>query len=177
MMAKWWLVTCTTYGSWLPGDPRGFQTYRGREYVPPPARYAKPGEPTYDAAPYRQRWEKARQVSSAMVKLSLAEVELVLPAIVKEVNLLPLIPRILAVDNTHLHLIAQFGALLIRPTMGRLKSAGTGAIPNPGDRPRVWTDGCHMKSLPNRRALETAIAYVQRHAAQGALVYEWNSQV
>jgi hypothetical protein len=35
-MDKYWLVTWVTYGSWLPGDPRGFRTFRGREYVPPP---------------------------------------------------------------------------------------------------------------------------------------------
>ena len=59
--AKWWLVTFGTYGVWLPGDPRGFQTWRGREYVPPPARYAKPGEATYDPAPHRTRYAAAKR--------------------------------------------------------------------------------------------------------------------
>ncbi|WP_437230609.1 hypothetical protein SH661x_002053 [Planctomicrobium sp. SH661] len=39
----WFHVTLTTYGAWLPGDPRGFRTRHHREHVegdyrdPPPA--------------------------------------------------------------------------------------------------------------------------------------------
>jgi hypothetical protein len=57
---KWWLVTCTTFGTWLPGDPRGFQTWRGREYVPPPKRYARQGESTYRAEDYAVEYEAAK---------------------------------------------------------------------------------------------------------------------
>src|SRR5258708_35638890 len=58
----WWLVTWSTYGSWLPGDPRGFQIWRGQEYVPPPKRYAKPGEDTYDRSKYVQRHQEAKSM-------------------------------------------------------------------------------------------------------------------
>ena len=46
-MAKWWLVSWTTYGTWLPGDERGYCTWRKRTYVAPPKRFAKPGEPQH----------------------------------------------------------------------------------------------------------------------------------
>jgi hypothetical protein len=172
-MVKHWFVTWTTYGSWLPGDPRGFQTWRARTYVPPPKRYAKSDEPTYDAAAYRDEWEMAKQMCPNAVRLTREEQRLALDAIVQAIYPLQMTPRILAIGDWHAHLIAQFYLLPIRPTVGRFKNAATNAIPNPGSRKRIWTDGCHMESLPGTVALRYATDYVRRHAEQGALVYEW----
>jgi hypothetical protein len=174
-MAKPWLVTWSTYGAWLPGDPRGFQTWRAREYVPPPARYAKPGEPTYNPNDYRETWEMAKELCPHAVYLTRAEQEIVLASLVDEINQLPLAPVILSVGTWHNHLIAEFGSLLIRPTVGRLKARATRDIPNPGNRKRIWADGCHMKSLPTDDALQQAFAYVRRHKDEGALIYEWST--
>ncbi|MCG3179184.1 MAG: hypothetical protein BIFFINMI_01517 [Phycisphaerae bacterium] len=67
---KPWLVTWSTYGAWLPGDPRGFQTRRGRQHVPPPVRYAAPGEDVYDARRYRALFEYARSLSRGAIFLT-----------------------------------------------------------------------------------------------------------
>jgi hypothetical protein len=173
-MAKWWFVTWSIYGWWLPGDPRGFQTRRGREYVPPPARYAKPGEPVYNANDYTERWQEAKNLCPDAVVLTEAEQKLAFPAVVSEINSLAIVPRILGFGRTHSHLLAQFGALPIRSTVGRFKSAGTRALPNPGTRRRVWADGCHMKSVAGEIAYVSAVDYIRRHAEEGALIYEWS---
>jgi hypothetical protein len=174
-MAKWWFVTWSTYGWWLPGDPRGFQTRRGREYVPPPARFAKSDEPVYDPADYADRWRQSRRLCPEAVILAAEEQALAFSAVVAEINYLPMLPRVLAFGRTHSHLLAQFGELKIRPTVGRFKSAGTRALANPGNRPRVWAEGCHMESIPDEDdALQNATNYIRGHAAQGALIYEWS---
>ncbi len=167
-----WFVTWTTYGSWLPGDPRGFRTFRGKEYVPPPERYAKDGEPVYDANQYAQRYAKAKEQVPDEVRLTPAEQKLVCDAVVAQLEELRIPTHIIAVGPIHIHLIARFGTHLIRPTVGRLKSFATRALPNPGCRKRVWTKNCHMQSLNDDAALANATKYVGDHLDEGAIIWE-----
>jgi hypothetical protein len=99
-----------------------------------------------------------------------------LDAIVADMNGLALVPWVLSLGPTHAHRVAQFGALKIRPTVGRLKSRATQAIPNPENRRRVWAEGCHMKSLNDEAAFRNAVAYVRHHTAEGSLVFEWHPE-
>ena len=124
----WWLVTWSTYGSWLPGDPRGFQTWRGKEYVLPPKRYAKVGEDTYDPAKYAGRYQNAKATTGETVRLSVDQRTCVLDVVVAEIMKLPLIPAALSVSAEHCHLLSKFGALKIRPTVGVLKGEATKAL-------------------------------------------------
>jgi hypothetical protein len=176
MTAKWWLVTWTTYGSWLPGDPRGFQTWHGREYVPPPPRYAKPGEPTYDKAEYEQRYEAARKQVEGAIELSKEEQQRVCNSIVDELIVIPVVPAVLSVGNVHVHLLAIFGKLLIRPTVGRLKARATRELNEAGFiGKRVWSKNCHMVSKDTADKLQNAYNYVAKHVEEGCLVHRWKS--
>jgi hypothetical protein len=168
-----WLVTWSTRGTWLPGDARGFRTRRGKEYVPPPARYAKHGEAIYDPGAYRERYAAARHACADIVVLTLAEQQLAMEAIVHKLDELPLTPYIIAVGKTHIHVIAAFGQLWIRPTVGLLKAEATRHIPNPGTRSSLWTEQCHMESLPAEADFQGGLLYVRGHVEEGALIYEW----
>lgn len=171
---KWWLVTWSTYGSWLPGDPRGFQTWRGRDYVPPPKRYATPGEKSYDPAKYAGRYEEAKAVTGAAVKLTAEQRRITSGAFVAEIAKLPIVPSIMAVSNEHGHLLAKFGALKIRRTVGVLKGEATKALHRSGHRQEdFWGKECHMKSKKEGREFRVAFDYVHRHLDDGAIVYVW----
>jgi hypothetical protein len=111
-----WLVTWTTYGSWLPGDPRGFRTFRGKEYIPPPERYAKNGEPIYNPAEFADRYAMAKEMVPLAIRLTAEERQVVCDAIVAELETLQIPLDIIAVASFHIHLIARFGAHWIRPT-------------------------------------------------------------
>ena len=173
MRGKFWLVTWTTHGSWLPGDPRGFQTWRGREHVPPPKRYARPGEPTYEAEPYEARHAHAKSISGQGVRFYRTESRVSLNAMVEEINGIEVQPRIISVAPTHVHFIARFGRLEIRPTVKRIKSAATRAMPRFGDGKFPWVRGCHMESLPDDDALRKAVDYVSKHVLEDAVIYVW----
>ena len=123
--AKWWLVTWTTYGTWLPGDPRGFRTWRGKVHVLPPAHYAGKNQPAYDPTRYAGQYQAAVEVVEKPVSLLAPQRQAVLEAFVEELSTLAITPSILAVDDRHVHLLARFGKYLIRPTVGRLKSTAT----------------------------------------------------
>ena len=173
MHGKHWLVTWTTYASWLPGDPRGFQTRHSREYVPPPARYAKPGEPVYEAEQYARRHEQSRALAGPAVRLSRSECRIVLESMVARINEIPIQPRVIAVGCWHVHLIAQFGPNWIKPIIKQVKEAGTKSLSRFDADRRLWAGGAHIKSLPDDEALRNAIAYVTKHGLEGAAVYRW----
>ncbi len=170
----WWLVTWSTYASWLPGDLRGFQTWRGREYVPPPKRFAKPGQATYDPGVYRERLEESQSKSGNRVLFSPQERTLIARAVVEEIDRLPMTAAILAVSATHCHLLARFGALSIRKTVGILKGEATKELRRHGwSDKRIWGRECHMRSKQNGREFATAFRYIRNHRREDGVVYVW----
>ena len=172
---KYWLCTWTTFGTWLPGDPRGFQTWRGREYIPPPKRYAKPGELTYDPRPYRNRHEAAKQsLSQPPVELSDEQVRVAADAFAADVDETRMVGAALAIGGAHAHFLAKFGPLPIRPTCGRFKAQATDALHLAGfPHPRVWCRGVHMTSKEQGGQFADAFRYVCNHVREGAIVKVW----
>jgi len=174
MNEKWWLITWSTFGTWLPGDPRGFQTWRGRKHVPPPKKYAKENEPTYKSKNYEGLHAVSERNSGDAVELSMPHQKLALKAIVNDLKNVPLNPAIIAVGSTHVHFLAHFGELRIRRTIGRLKASATRELHESGNsNERIWSRNCHMKSKDNNREFETAFNYIARHREESALVHIW----
>lgn len=175
METKWWLITWTTYGSWLPGDPRGFRTRRGKEYVPPPRRYAKPGEPVYDARQYTERFQEAKGSLEGCVKLTSQQQKLVLEAIVSEIDAIPVTSAIVSVGATHVHWLAQLGGHPIRTTVGRIKSEATRQLNEAGFHgKRPWSKNCDMKSKSMDQEFRNAFHYIRRHTNEGCLIHIWH---
>lgn len=172
---RWWLVTWTTYGTWLPGDPRGFQTWRGREYVPPPQRYANPEEAIYQPEPYQELHQRSREVMTELPStLAPAERKVAAEAMVTECTLLPLVPSVLAVEENHVHLLLRVGSYSLRTAAGRLKAAASRHLHTSGfSRQKIWCQGCHLKSKDDARALRAAFDYVRRHEDAGAMIHVW----
>jgi len=176
---KWWLVTCTTFGIWLPGDPRGLRTWRGREYVPPPKRSAKPGEAMYQAENYATEYNAAQDsLTEEPMCLNEHQREVATAAIIDAIDDTAVLPVILAVGDVHFYLLAKFGSLRIRTTMGRFKAAATKELHlGDVDSDRVWTRGCHMKSKLTREEFIGAFRYVQRHESEGCVVHVWTENI
>ncbi len=110
------------------------------------------------------------------MRLKVPHRQVALNAIVADVNELNVHVAVLAVADWHVHLVAQFGGLPIRPTVGRLKSVATRAIKDADetfDPKRSWTKGCHMESFTDDASLDAACRYVAGHATRGAVVYTW----
>lgn len=175
MDAKWWFITWTTYGSWLPGDPRGFRTRDAKEYVPPPRRYAKPGEATYDSGEYADRHRRSLELSDSAVKFTDLQKKLVLDAIVEEIDSIPVKSAVVSVGATHIHWLALFDSRPIRTTVGRIKSVATRRLVERefhGKRP--WSKNCHMQSKSTEQEFRGAFRYIQRHVEDGCLIHTWS---
>jgi hypothetical protein len=152
-MPKWWLISWTTYATWLPGDSRGYCTWRGKQYVAPSKRYAKPGEPTYQSRQHTMVHDLAQSISDEPVHLSREEMQIALAAMVKEIAEIPIVPAIISLGEWHVHWLCHFGKLKIRPTVSRVKATATRELNALGFRgKKPWTKGCNMRSKTDRRA-------------------------
>ena len=129
MTGKWWLVTFGTYGQWLPGDPRGFKTWRKHRTIPQPVPSIENGGPDYVPGNYTDEFESAQKMTGTRVSFTTVQRRQVLDAVANDLEHLPVAPAILAVADVHVQLIAKFGGLKIRPT-GRCGSSCSIAVPN-----------------------------------------------
>ncbi len=97
-----------------------------------------------------------------------------LEAIVDDIDRSPIVASLLTVGVEHVHLLAKFGSLRIRPTVGRFKSAATQRLHAHGfDNQRPWAKGCHMESMPDEEAFLGAFEYVRQHEHNGAVSRIW----
>jgi hypothetical protein len=173
-MAKWWLISWTTYGTWLPGDIRGYCTRRGEKYIEPPRRYAKPGEAIYNPAEHTAVRESAELLSDSAVYFRPSEKRIAFGALVGEIDQIPVCPAIISVGRSHVHWLCYFGTLEIRPIVGRVKSAATRELNASGFQgKRPWTKGCNIKSKATRRECRAAYKYVAEHEKQDCLIHRW----
>jgi hypothetical protein len=124
-MTKWWLISWTTCGTWLPGDKRGYCTWRGKQYIAPPKRYAHLGEAIYRASEHTHDYDLAKSICDEPVYLTRNEMEIAMATMITEIAQIAVVPAIISVGEWHVHWLCHFGKLKIRPTVSRVKAAAT----------------------------------------------------
>lgn len=163
----WYHVNGNTYGTWLPGDPRGWRSRHHREHVhgdyknlPPPGMYdglrTKAAENMKRNAVFLREDER-RLVGKAMVELLLH----------KGVELLSF-----SLDAVHFHLLGRFGKLRIRPTVGQAKKHSTYVLKARSFEGGIWARICDPRPIRNREHQVTAYQYILDHVKKGAWI--WN---
>ncbi|MCL4197805.1 MAG: hypothetical protein KJZ69_09970 [Phycisphaerales bacterium] len=183
----WYHAITSTYGSWLPGDPRGFRTRKHREHVqgdykspPPPGRFE-----TRHADAHRKLKRPAVVLNALQRRIVLEEFRETLVA--HDVRVIAI-----AVAATHLHVLAQLPARPSKPTFIERGLRRTSAIDDPvrhlmgiakqWSAKRLVREG-HVASGPvwgkrgkivpirDRRHQINVCNYVVQHAEEGAEVW------
>lgn len=142
-----YMLTWTTYGSWLPGDKRG---------------YVKDGQ-TLPANPQILKASKKRQKSST-VKLNIKERKLVQKTIFEEAERIGHQILALTVRSNHVHLVLLPHSESIEDAVGRYKSITTRALWKHGRKGRIWTKGYDKRFCFSKTELAARIKYVQNHS-------------
>jgi len=141
-----YMLTWTTYGSWLPGDKRKYvqngKILNGNEKI----------------------YEHARKIQkSPAVKLTNKEKSIVERAIIKEVQNVGQQLGAIAVCSNHVHLIVRWSYHPVEEIVGRYKNAGMFALGDTGRTGRIWTKGHHRSFCYTEEELARKIQYVERH--------------
>jgi REP element-mobilizing transposase RayT len=141
-----YMVTWTTYGTWLQGDKRG---------------YVKKGEVLKGDAG-RERVKRARQKRKT-VRLKKEQRRVVERAIVDEMRRVGTRVHAISVWSNHVHIVAECSEMAIEDFVRRCKNAAYYALRREGFEGRVWTRGYDKRFCFDEKSLKDRVGYVQRH--------------
>lgn len=136
------MITTTSYGSWLPGDARGY-VQRG-EILPPAPELAAHASALLKSPPVRFSVAEQAELFDALLNAA-AEFGYTLSDA--------------SVESWHLHWIVGHDDP-IEVMVGRLKNRLRQRLA----RGRIWTEGYHWRELTDDAAILSARNYIARHA-------------
>jgi len=161
-----WLLTWTTYGTWLPGDPRGSVT-RVRDSDAPRKLHNKPGTPYDDSLPALQAAATAA-LKGSPVYLNRAQAERIVAQLIATAAYRNWRLLTAAVMRNHVHLVVVApDAVNSADLLRTFKSYATRALSESFQKPagsRWWTTSASRRSLPDERAVQAAARYVREQA-------------
>lgn len=165
---RWFHVVLTTYGSWLPGDPRGFRTRHHREHV----------EGDYKSPPARGLYEGLHQASqraltSNVVSLTPAERRTVLNAIVERLQESKAVVGAIAVAGQHVHIVVKLPSRNARRIVGDAKRHAWFALRGLGKVGKLWGGSSKCTLIKDRAHQVNAYRYILRHEREGAVVWRF----
>lgn len=158
---RWYLLTWTTYGSWLPGDERGFRTYNRRLEVPPPERYAK-DESVYKPDKWRWLLDYCKQMSKGEVCLNEVQRNYVRKKISGIADEKCCSVKALHVGDRHVHVLIEIGSIRIPELAHLLKGSSSRGLSELGLRGRVWARGYHIRPVPDASVTQVE-KYLNNH--------------
>ncbi len=141
-----YMVTWTTYGSWLPGDIRG---------------YVRNGQIL--SGDYKILEKNQTRQKSSTVKLNKKEMKLIRQIILNEAERIGHEIVALAACTNHVHLAARSYSESVEEIVGRYKSLTTRALWEHGRQGRIWTKGYDKRFCFSEDQLRKKIRYINKH--------------
>jgi REP element-mobilizing transposase RayT len=167
-----WLITWTTYGTWLPGDPRGHASptlQADGSYSP--RRNARGVEPAAGDAQTRQKARALQRFETVRLDLDDA-FEAAEPIVVAAVSRNWTITRGTVMAN-HVHVVVRGASGNASAISRALKVVSQAAMSRRrGTRQRWWTTGGSQRSLRGTESIAAAIAYVKNQDWQLAEIVD-----
>lgn len=160
-MTRCWLLTWTTYGTWLPGDARGFvspiQDESGQRVI------HNVHDTPYDADMPRLRAYAQRVQKQPTVWLSAEQAEVVRKQLLETAQIRHWHLHAFAIMSNHVHLVVEADEEVpATKLLGDFKAYTTRKLRAFANSPdaRFWTEKGSTRLLPNDQALENAVQYV-----------------
>ncbi len=145
-----YMVTWTTYGTWLQGDKRG---------------YVREGKILPSDKGLEEANKKLQQ--SGLVRLTTEQKKVVEDVMLKEAERIGQEILALAVYSNHVHLVVSKDDESIESTVSRYKNVSTCALKKMGLTKRIWTRGFDKRFCFSSEQLEQKIKYVRCHRQDG----------
>ena len=143
-----YMITWTTYGTWLQGDERGYvkngQTLPGNETL--------------------KQTNKSLQLQDT-VRLTKAQQQVVEKAIMEHAQLRNHHICALAVQSNHIHIVVEYTPEPISRVVAYYKNTARLALKATGHRGKLWTKGYDKRFCYDQEALEQRTKYVERHTS------------
>ena len=140
------MLTWTTYGSWLQGDPRGY--VKDSQVLPCDKKLV---------------YLCGKLQKTGTTKLRKDEKDIVSKAIFNEAKRIGMSIEALAVCNNHVHLVARFFLEPIGQIVSRFKNVTSYALRKHGRTGRIWTRGFDKRFCFSNEDLSRRVRYVKNH--------------
>jgi hypothetical protein len=163
---QWFHLIITTYGSWLPGDPRGFRTWRHREHV----------EGNYKNPPPKGKYEERHEQNKKLLK----EEPVIIPPEWRSIIGIALKQKLeslgaqliaISVSGQHSHFQVKVPASQTRLWRGSAKKHSWFECRNRGWLGHLWAAGGKAVQIRDRRHQENVFRYIVNHKDEGAWVW------
>ncbi|MBN2019476.1 MAG: transposase [Sedimentisphaerales bacterium] len=141
-----YMITWTTYGTWLQGERKGF---------------VKDGEVRGENIAIKKDCEK--KLEHKQVRLGNREKKIVKEAIIEAAKRFKQRILAMAVYSNHIHIVCEYVDIPIEVIAGYYKNAGRVALQNSGFKGKVWTAGYDRRFCFSENELKARIEYVNRH--------------
>jgi REP element-mobilizing transposase RayT len=141
-----YMVTWTTYGTWLQGDERGYV----KDGV------ILPGNEKLKAANQEQQ-------ESEIVKLNAEQKQIVQNAILQEAQKFNQKIFAIAVCSNHVHVVAEVSSKSIEQIVHKYKRMASLYLHNAGLDGKVWSTGFDKRFCFTKEEIEQKIKYVNKH--------------
>ena len=165
----WYHCMGNTYGTWLPGDPRGFRTPSHRQHVEGDYRNPPP-DGTYEGLHQSARESMKRDP----VHLSVPLRTLVRDEFLKSLRTWRIEVAALSVGKVHFHVLARIVDNNPRHFVGLAKKESSAYLKQSGHAPAggLWAQKCECVPIADTAHFWKAFGYILDHAKQGSAV--WN---
>ncbi len=161
-MDRYWLLTSTTYGSWLPGDERGFVS-SWRDQSGQLVIHNIPGTP-YDADMPALERNAEELLKGDPVRFTLAQAEALLGQFLETAGCRGWQLLAVGIMATHIHLVVGVpGDPAPKKILGDFKSYGSRVLNRRWGKPASgtwWTVKGSKRKLPDEDAVLAAVKYV-----------------
>jgi REP element-mobilizing transposase RayT len=144
-----YMITWTTYGTWLQGDARG---------------YVKDGQITKKNERLRQ--DNEQRLAKGAVRFGAREEKVVKQAIKDEADKQNVKLHAITVRSNHVHVVVGYCGCSIEDVVRQFKQAGIAALKERGVTGKVWTRGYDKRFCFDEKSLHARIAYVNRHGEE-----------
>jgi hypothetical protein len=168
----WFHCTCNTFGTWLPGDPRGWRERHHRQHVNGDYR-SPPPKGSGDRLHARSKGLMPRRPIHLDKRQRAAALQAVVGHLLDDrIEVL-----VAAMDDHHLHLLGQFSDHHPRIRLGWAKLAATkclkadGGLSNLPPGVGIWAKRSKAIPIKDRPHLVNAVNYIAGHERRGAEVY------
>ena len=163
---RYWFLTWTTYGTWLPGDERGFVGKAPNEFGQLDS-HNKFGTPS--AAPNeRLRQSAERRLKSPPIVLTRAQVNALFEQFQETTRVRGWLLIAVGIMHTHIHVVAGVpGDPDPEKILGDLKAYGSRRLNRGCAKPSSetwWTAGGSKRKLADERAVENVIHYIRQQS-------------
>ena len=168
----WYHVVCNTYGTWLPGDPRGWREKDHKKHVPGDYKNPPPKGFGTELHKYSKGALKQNPVFLTPKQREIAGRAMVDSFVLHDREVIAL-----SVGRIHFHLLGRFEAPLVRKDVGLAKLNAYHRLREAGHQGKVWQREAGVTPIADRRHQERVFDYIRKHANKGAWVWTFRDGI